>query len=343
VDPEKHGVPVGYVLHESKDAEAHACAFDILKANCQKKNPDFNVDSFMLDCEKAEKKSVLKSFEGKVKVYWCEFHVKQAWHDNLKKLVSDAVVRESMYKDLEAIMRCDIPAEVKNDAKAASEHVLGLLHAFYDRWHQFPTVVAYVKKEWENTRENWCISLHTGNKGGRHTNNNAEAIIRVIKQWLSMQHRSMLGRRMDELVHSLKHKINPWYEMMQVDRTVGARENKRQLQLTKARMALAEAAESTVVHWVDKAAGHAIVDSFTEPGKHYTVRGAFTEWRCCDCPDAKYNGTVCKHQLKVIMVTGCMSNEQLEAALGRFWQTRFGGMQFVTEAFRSARVWENGA
>jgi hypothetical protein len=162
--------------------------------------------------------------------------------------------------------------------------------------------VNYIKEEWYDNVEYWCVGIHKFVKNGQNTNNPVESIIRVLKDRLKVVHKGVRARRIDELCWTLQHRFNMKYRMDYVARLGGTRVNTKRAKWAKDRIEKAKAADVEVT-WVDRANGVADVPSFSKEGVVYRVANAFNTEACCSCEDAKFQ--TCHLQAPIQGHFGC--------------------------------------
>ena len=216
------------------------------------------------------------------------------------------------------------------------------LHAFYERWEiKGGKFNAYLQKHWEKKLPMWVKALKRWNTANQQTNNYCEAFHSMLKELLGQKKKYLRSRRIDWLLHVLLANVEARAKAAWRKRRSGRVVNRKHEIAMKARIERAIALPDSHVAWVDQQAGHAVVTS-SQGVKTYAVRSAFATWAHCACEDCKYRakseGIICKHIIKLILMSGKVTAAQLVRAVGTMHGTIAGGMGLIAAALAEPNV-----
>ena len=161
----------------------------------------------------------------------------------------------------------------------------------------------------------WVRASRIVPHSGQDTNGAIEAYHGVLKYKFLGGSKLMRGRRVDWLLHKLTTTCLPYYWYVQMLKDNGFVRNNaiEKVVLNSYERALTIPDDSVTFHEHESGAT-AFVQSVSSPSLLHIVYNADSKWACCTCTWAEL-GNICKHQLKVLKMTGISHNIMLQQCM----------------------------
>ncbi|GLJ18412.1 hypothetical protein SUGI_0326200 [Cryptomeria japonica] len=301
-DEQEAGVPIAWAISSrNKVEDINEWLEEVYKRGKQCKE-DCHVNTFMIDDASAEIEAIRLSFG--CQVILCLWHVRRAWLKNVYRYVSNKDVGTNMFHRLGEIMH------VMNDNEDITTN---LIRNFIEEFKDEKKFIEYFQKTWCHDERR--IAMWTKHfRGFSHANQETNASIESYHFQIKSRHLSdrskKCTRRMDWLIHTLLHKVEPFYK------------NKRYLQLSgflnnfkKERYYMTALERPKAIADAGCCPYGFLPDTYkirsqTYRTKRYLVRKFGPNLHVCDCQWAK-RGNTCKHVLKILdLVKRKETNEQ---------------------------------
>ncbi|GLJ40912.1 hypothetical protein SUGI_0846320 [Cryptomeria japonica] len=291
VDLNLAGVPVAWAISSrNKVEDINEWLMEVYKRGKQDKE-DWHVNAFMTDDASAEIEAIRLSFDCQVLL--CIWHVRRAWLKNVYRYVSNKDVATHIFDRLGEIMY-----EISDDQGITTQSIKNFMEEFKEE----KKFIDYFQNTWchdESRIAMWAKHFRNFSHANQETNASIESYHSHIKSHYLSDRSKKCTRRMDWLIHTLLHRVEPFYK------------NKRYLQLSgfltnfkKERYYITALERSKNIADVDCFLYDLLPNTYrirsqTIPTKWYFVRKFEPNLHVCDCDWAK-RGNTCKHVLKVL-------------------------------------------
>ncbi|GJJ71900.1 hypothetical protein EMPS_04257 [Entomortierella parvispora] len=277
------GVPVAFMVCNSESINTLRLWLKWVSDHC-----GINATKFMVDCSQAESEAIYQAFMTSVDIYYCTFHVAQAWERKSKELYGVKVCN-------------DLRGPLKRIRTAETEEELARRwDSFTETYKKYDKMISYLRA-WMTPEKKvkWVLYIR---KDYQHTNTN-----NLVESWHKTLKRRHLQKRRnlraDDLVFILQGKVDIDFQdtLFKISRNLVERPLST---YDKERKSKAMGLEHTTAIQMVRLQLPAIkfdVQSFRSAATWYSIRvdRDFNLILACTCSDYRQHLLPCKHMYLV--------------------------------------------
>ncbi|XP_057845861.1 uncharacterized protein LOC131055410 [Cryptomeria japonica] len=288
-DEQEAGIPVAWAISSRHNIEdINEWLVEVHRRGKQCKE-DWHVNAFIVDDVAADIQAIRLPFDCQLQL--CSWHIRKTWLKKVHRYARDKDVETKMLDRLGDIF-C---AMSKNE-----DIIIHLIDKFMKEFPQERDFRGHFKKVWchdDGHIAKWTKDFRNFSNASQEINASIESYHFYIKSCYLSDYARKCTRRMDWLICTLLHRVEPFYK------------NKRYLQLSefktnfkKERYHITSLERSKTILDTDcysyDLPNTYKVRSQSVTEKEYLVRKFGPKFLVCDCQWAK-RGNICKHVLKV--------------------------------------------
>ncbi len=155
----------------------------------------------MIDISDVEASAISRVYGLEITIYYCWFHVKQAWNRQVKSKLGNVHTEEALH-DLNGLLYAESLEELNN--KTIS---------FTNKWQEFTEFFSYINNYFFSRFPRWSKSYRSTFHGRIDTNNYIESWHRTLKYYFM---KNKPNRRLDRLVYILSDIVISWHRQVRI-------------------------------------------------------------------------------------------------------------------------------
>ncbi|CAM6117684.1 unnamed protein product [Calypogeia fissa] len=315
------GLPIAWCIQQSESAEQICLFLQSVKDTACSMKPDWKPSYFIIDCAKAEVKALTAIFPD-VPIYFCSWHVRRAWKENLVKKVPNREKFVEMNDDLGDLMYA-----------SSESHMQELWLQFQHKYHTEKDFLAYFRETWMHRTAKWMRAMRDMPRANQNTNGVVKAWHLLVKRMIKRVLGCIQALRMDKVVKFMFANVLPyfWYQLRCKERGIVPNNKKEHVVLHSLHLAQHHMTDAQVSFPFEDMPNCAIVQSSEGNGKEYTVRNIYSNFPSRSCEWAEQEGNMCKHQLKALLIKGHQGGVLVQQ-LGTRFGSQFGGIDHLQDS-----------